>query len=706
MKTINELITEQLERNYRKVSRPFLTQIQAITNDPQSDMQLSLQLLDTEAERLDSDDERFDTENEVLQETLEQYLEVTTQTAGIIRENDEEVQDAGTSLAVPALTALAFLSLTESVIANGGNPLTSTNAMISVVASQGVNWNVPNIVGGYIFTPEWIEKLDQWGAGYAELTEEMILNGFEQGWGPIKLAREMRRHAENIPLYASENLTRTLMNTSFRLASAQMELANSHLIEAVVRISALSPQSCLACIHLHGTVYPPGTVIEDHYRGYCELPGNIISGATPTAFISRRYDGDAIVIRTASGKKLSVTPNHPVLSSRGWVAAGLLKIGDDVISYSGGERATALINPNKKHVVSRVEDIPSAFNMTRLGTVPISSQNFHGDGTDGDVGVVWANGELGSMGNVSNIKPSRQEQFGFGTLGFGLPRFSEIALMFKRQRFSSNKFLSIFNHSILFFRRHFTKHQKSGFRYASAFNSSFVQPKLNCTSGYSEGLRNRKLTFSIGISSDNIGGVNRTSGQLGGGGIDSLNLSTFGFTPKQPLRHEYLTECLIGSMKLSGSDNDIVASHIKFDSVVDVSVTSFSGHVYSLQVDKGWYISNGIISHNCSSWIRVIGGPQWPEQMQADSTPGKRNFVPFQKGDDWFNGLSPERQAQQISFLNSPAKWRAFQDGTPLSSFVGNHIDPVFGNQKIELSLIRAIGELAEKYYSKNLGKD
>jgi len=100
----------------------------------------------------------------------------------------------------------------------------------------------------------------------------------------------------------------------------------------------------------------------------------------------------------------------------------------------------------------------------------------------------------------------------------------------------------------------------------------------------------------------------------------------------------------------------------------------------------------------CSEWYRVLGGPRFPGQMQADSTPGKRNFVPYQSGEEWFAGLSPERQAQQASFLKSPAKLRAFKDGVPLKSFVGDHVDPVFGNQKIELSLIRAIGDQAQEY--------
>ena len=90
-----------------------------------------------------------------------------------------------------------------------------------------------------------------------------------------------------------------------------------------------------------------------------------------------------------------------------------------------------------------------------------------------------------------------------------------------------------------------------------------------------------------------------------------------------------------------------------------------------------------------------------PTSMQSDSTPGNRNFVPFQTGPEWFAGLSPERQAQQASFLRSPGKLNAYRDGTPLADFVGHHEDPVFGWQVIEQSLKQSVAD-PELYYVRN----
>jgi len=104
----------------------------------------------------------------------------------------------------------------------------------------------------------------------------------------------------------------------------------------------------------------------------------------------------------------------------------------------------------------------------------------------------------------------------------------------------------------------------------------------------------------------------------------------------------------------------------------------------------------------CDVHYQILGGAKYPELMQADSTAGNRQFVPYQSGEDWFNSLSPERQAAQASFKASPAKLRAFRDGVPLSDFVGEYQDEVFGKMMVENSLIKALEGDAAQYYEVN----
>jgi SPP1 gp7 family putative phage head morphogenesis protein len=110
----------------------------------------------------------------------------------------------------------------------------------------------------------------------------------------------------------------------------------------------------------------------------------------------------------------------------------------------------------------------------------------------------------------------------------------------------------------------------------------------------------------------------------------------------------------------------------------------------------------------CLSCIELHGSVMKPDERVDDHYNGrctsiysvKGQNLQIQKGSDWFNGLSPERQAQQRSFVNNQAKFRAFQDGVPLSDFVGTHTDDVFGNQFVEMSLKNAFGDKAQDYYA------
>jgi hypothetical protein len=103
----------------------------------------------------------------------------------------------------------------------------------------------------------------------------------------------------------------------------------------------------------------------------------------------------------------------------------------------------------------------------------------------------------------------------------------------------------------------------------------------------------------------------------------------------------------------------------------------------------------------CSEYYVVPGGPDRPSSMQVDSPSGGRRLVPFQSGEEWFNSLSRERQLMQSSFSKSPGKYNAFLAGNPLSTFVKEHVDDIFGRQIVERSLIDAFGSGAKDFYVK-----
>lgn len=103
----------------------------------------------------------------------------------------------------------------------------------------------------------------------------------------------------------------------------------------------------------------------------------------------------------------------------------------------------------------------------------------------------------------------------------------------------------------------------------------------------------------------------------------------------------------------------------------------YIGKVYDLTVETDHsFFANGIAVHNCTSVIRVKGRPP----------------LNIQSGEDWFNSLPPERQAQQRSFADSPGKFAAYSTGkVTLRDFVHPYSDPVFNEMIREASLTDAL---------------
>jgi hypothetical protein len=146
----------------------------------------------------------------------------------------------------------------------------------------------------------------------------------------------------------------------------------------------------------------------------CILPGQEIQGRIRGAS-KAWYAGQVVELRTMSGAVLSVTANHPVLTMKGFVPAGQLKEGQNLLRYVGEDQSAAL-RDNEQHAPTVAEEVFRA-----LGDIagPILSGEFtsrrfefHGDAEffKGKVQVVGSYSQL--RGNVvpkapQNIAQSR-----------------------------------------------------------------------------------------------------------------------------------------------------------------------------------------------------------------------------------------------------------------------------------------------------------
>lgn len=137
----------------------------------------------------------------------------------------------------------------------------------------------------------------------------------------------------------------------------------------------------------NGLVYPgdPNGRGEEVYN--CFLGDTLFDSDSEIVRSYRHlYRGKTVTVNTAGGVHFTCTPNHPILSTRGWVAADGLHEGDDLlVTCRSWYPAT---NPDVDHAFSSFEtfhDLTAVFGYERASRLSV---DFHGDRPTSNVEVV------------------------------------------------------------------------------------------------------------------------------------------------------------------------------------------------------------------------------------------------------------------------------------------------------------------------------
>lgn len=128
----------------------------------------------------------------------------------------------------------------------------------------------------------------------------------------------------------------------------------------------------------------------------CLVPGGLVLAEGLVSESRRPYDGEVITLETSSGNRITVTPNHPVLTDRGFIAASLLEEGQKIIEASGKYTGLFGETPNDINIPTGLEEIFHSLVSSGGGaacSVIGSAEQFHGDGVpDSKVDIVFADG--------------------------------------------------------------------------------------------------------------------------------------------------------------------------------------------------------------------------------------------------------------------------------------------------------------------------
>lgn len=143
---------------------------------------------------------------------------------------------------------------------------------------------------------------------------------------------------------------------------------------------------------------------------YCFVGDTPVESPSPILkAYEREYSGPLVTIRTANGNQLTGTPNHPILTDKGWVALGALKVGGYVVSRSRSQEV-AVGDPDENHRPSTIAEVTRALaHSETMGTVTDRvmgmDMDFHGDGWQGYVDIVSTRRQFESASQPAFSQP-------------------------------------------------------------------------------------------------------------------------------------------------------------------------------------------------------------------------------------------------------------------------------------------------------------
>lgn len=394
-----------------------------------------------------------------------------------------------------------------------------------------------------------------------------------------------------------------------------------------------------------------------------------VSGPRVNAADTRWYEGELVIIHTAGGDELPVTPNHPILTPEGWVAAGALNIGDQVVRHLRAEQMV-LVGPDNQQVPSLIGNVPDTLRQSGpvlSMSVPSAPEQFHGDGVGGNVDVVLADSLLEGRCEAPGSHPYSKPPL--ISSGMGLAVFlrdrpgPELTVGDLR---TTDREMGGGCQCLPFSIGH-PPASPTG-RFAAAYlDAKLGYPVADTRLGHLERAGDRRLGLTSQVPAFDLIDVDRP-GFLAGS--DSPSLAAGAHHPRLPQSDADPS----GADTNGGRDlSRRLAGQITVDDVVQVDRRDFAGHVYNLQTDGGWYIANGIVVSNCTHSLgayvpgltRPMTGTENPEgyELRQEQRYRERQVRKWRR--QQAVAITPEAEARAARYLAANrARYHEFIDRT------------------------------------------
>lgn len=459
----------------------------------------------------------------------------------------------------------------------------------------------------------------------------------------------------NITRANAESVVLTAIAHTANVAQQALYDANEDIIKGYRYTATLDTRTTELCASRDGNYYPlgePKPAIPAHFR--CLPADSLILARCGISGVSKRwFDGDMIVIKTATNRELSCTPNHPILTNRGWVAAESLNFADKIICDGGSEWLAPIIDGNNNNVITSIHNVTEAFiGLSDVLTVPVptAAPDFHGDGIDGEVAIISTYRFLRDGFDATIDKHIMQSNLVMRNLRKSKLIFNCSFRNFLKCLFSnSSNRVSIFCKGLPCLKWGYSHSCKLLLTTVSCFN---VKAFKSIFYNIGRNIKSLSNSFNANPAIKHIDG-----------GYD-INVSLPSINSNNSCGFDSSIEDISRDIELA--DNLISGNICKVfsDSLVEFKRVSFSGHVYNLDTVEGWYSANGIVTHNCRSrYVAVI--KSFKELgLDADIPASTRASMDGQVPDkttyqEWLKKQSVARQNEVLGVT----KAQLFRDG-------------------------------------------
>ena len=364
----------------------------------------------------------------------------------------------------------------------------------------------------------------------------------------------------------------------------------------------------------------------------CVVGDTKVSGPNALAAYRRKYSGEIVTIRTALGHNLTVTPNHPILTPHGWVAANKLSKGDYVFSRVNSDGMPLGVRPNK---YEREPSIKNEFNALGdtfgVNSFLGSTTDFHNDGIKNqNVDIVFVDSKLMRNADSKALKHfSEASLFNasrFSNIGFGSSSLTKVSMCFPT---TSYGVLCMFTKSPSLFQRT-SRHSSFGSHSPILReNSTFLKPISNHRLG------NTKLLGDNSFIEPFIPKINDTFD------INTL-LTSIGLQAKS---FEFAGDNPIPASEMLSHSSDRSPFIVEPDEIISVDTRMWSGHVYNLSTENAWYFANSIVTHNCYHYMTpyVPGYSQLPDMDYSE-----QERITGMTSDEYYAATQKQRRYERL----------------------------------------------------------